>query len=287
MGKRKNGMDRKTMKKTEKTLQSSEKLFRLLAKNEELRKAQEQLLKSERLAAIGQLAAMIGHDLRNPLTSIIGSTYYLEKKLDSNADSKMREMLGIIKKNVEYSNKIVNDLLDYSREIVLESATKNPKAIMKETLCGVKIPENIRLVNLTKSQPKMEVDLKEIKCAFVNLLTNAIGAMPEGGTLKIESKRTGDSVIFRFSDTGTGISPDAMKNLWTPLFTTKAKGMGFGLPICKRIVEAHGGSISAESTVNKGSTFTVTLPIESKTKEGGEKAWAKPQESSSLMTMRT
>ena len=120
------------MKKTEKTLQKE--LFRLLAKNEELRKAQEQLLKSERLATIGQLAAMIGHDLRNPLTSIIGSTYYLEKKLDSNADSKMREMLGIIKKNVEYSNKIVNDLLDYSREIVLESATKNPKAIMKETL---------------------------------------------------------------------------------------------------------------------------------------------------------
>ena len=273
------------MKKTEKTLQKE--LFRLLAKNEELRKAQEQLLKSERLATIGQLAAMIGHDLRNPLTSIIGSTYYLEKKLGSNADSKLKEMLGIIKKNVEYSNKIVNDLLDYSREIVLESATKNPKAIMKETLYGVKIPENIRLVNLTKSQPKMEVDLQKIKCAFVNLLTNAIDAMPEGGTLKIESKRTGDSVIFRFSDTGTGIRPDAMKNLWTPLFTTKAKGMGFGLPICKRIVEAHGGSISAESKVNKGSTFTVTLPIESKTKAGGEKAWAKPQESSSLMTMRT
>ena len=252
-----------------------------------LRAAQDQLLKSERLATIGQLAAMVGHDLRNPLTSIIGSTYYLEKKLDPNASSKMKEMLCLIKKNVDYSNKIVNDLLDYSKEIVLESTTENPLSIMKETFSVIKIPENICLINLMKHQPKMNVDLQKIKRAFVNLIHNAIDAMPEGGTLTIESKRKGNNVIFKFSDTGNGISPEIMDKLWTPLFTTKAKGMGFGLPICKRIIEAHGGSISVESTLGKGSTFTVTLPIEPKIKEGGENAWMEPLESSSLMMTRT
>jgi signal transduction histidine kinase len=275
------------MKKPQKKSPYREELCRLVAKNEELRKAQQQLLKSERLAAIGQLAAMIGHDLRNPLTSIIGSTYYLEKKLGSNADSKLREMLGIIKKNVEYSNKIVNDLLDYSRDIVLELETVTPKTVIKETLRCVKMPTNVRLLNLTANQPKIEVDFQKINRAFDNLLTNALDAMPEGGALKIETERTGSSVIFKFSDTGTGISPNDMENLWTPLFTTKAKGMGFGLAICKRIVEAHGGSISVKSRVNKGTTFTVKLPIESKIKAGGEKAWMKPQESSLLMTTRT
>ena len=125
---------------------------------------------------------------------------------------------------------------------------ENPLSIMKETLSVIKIPENICLINLTKRQPKMNVDLQKIKRAFVNLINNAIDAMPEGGTLTIESKRKGNSVIFKFSDTGNGISPDVMDKLWTPLFTTKAKGMGFGLPICKRIIEAHGGSISVEST---------------------------------------
>lgn len=245
-----------------------------------LNEAQQKLLKAERLIAIGQLAAMVGHDLRNPLTSIMGCMYYLEKNLDKNASDKMREMLLLVRKNIEYSNKIINDLLDYSREIVLELNENNPKSIMKETLSAVKIPENIHLVNLMKNQPKMRIDLQKAKRAFVNIITNAIDAMPEGGTLKIESKKAGDSVVFRFSDTGTGISEDAMQKLWTPLFTTKAKGMGFGLAISKRVVEAHGGLISVKSTVEKGTTISITLPIEPQTEEGGEKAWINQLESS-------
>jgi signal transduction histidine kinase len=163
---------------------------------------------------------------------------------------------------------------------VLELNENNPKSIMKETLSAVTIPENIHLVNLMKNQPKMRIDLQKAKRAFVNIITNAIDAMPEGGTLKIESKKAGDSVVFRFSDTGTGISEDAMQKLWTPLFTTKAKGMGFGLAISKRVVEAHGGLISVKSTVEKGTTISITLPIEPQTEEGGEKAWINQLESS-------
>jgi signal transduction histidine kinase len=176
--------------------------------------------------------------------------------------------------------------LDYSREIVLESTKKKPLTILEETLSVVKIPKNVCLMNLTKRQPRINVDLQKIKRAFVNLISNAVDAMPEGGTLTIESKRKGNNVIFKFSDTGNGISPDVMEKLWTPLFTTKAKGMGFGLPICKRIIEAHGGSIYVESTLGKGSTFIVTLPLEPKMNEGGENAWVESLEYSSLMMTR-
>ena len=90
-----------------------------------------------------------------------------------------------------------------------------------------------------------------------------------------------------FSDTGVGMSRKTLEKLWTPLFTTKAKGMGFGLPICKRFIEAQGGSISVESTPGKGTTFLVTFPIEPKIEEGGEKVWMKPLESSLLTTTKT
>jgi signal transduction histidine kinase len=216
----------------------------------------------------------------------MGSTYYIEKKLGTNADNKIREMLALIRKNIEYSNKIINDLLDYSLEIVLELTEKNPKAIIEEILSGIKIPEHIQLVDLTRNQPKMKVDPQKVERAFANLIANAMDAMPEGGTLTIASKKTGNNVVFTFKDTGKGISKDVLGKLWSPLFTTKAKGMGFGLAICKRIIEAQGGVINVKSTVGQGTTFTVTLPIEPKI-EGGDNVWVKPLESSSLMMTRT
>lgn len=252
----------------------------------ELKISQEQLLKAQRLAVIGELAGMVGHDLRNPLTSIAGSTYFLKKRLSPNVDAKIQEMIELIEKNIAYSNKIINDLLDYSREIKLDLTESNPKSITKNVLSLVIFPQNVRLINLTKNKPKVKIDVEKIQRAFINLIKNAIEAMPEGGTLTIESRKVRDYVVFSFSDSGVGLSEEMLKKLWVPLFTTKAKGMGLGLSICKRIIEAHGGFISAKSILGKGTTFTVTLPIESG-KEGGEKIWIKALESSSLTMMRT
>jgi len=109
---------------------------------------------------------------------------------------------------------------------------------------------------------KFKVDKQKILRVFLNLIRNAFDAMPNGGTVTIRSKRDGDKVVFTLVDTGEGMSRETLRKLWTPLFTTRAKGMGFGLPICKRFVEGHGGMISVESKFGKGSTFTVTLPIE-------------------------
>jgi two-component system sensor histidine kinase HydH len=134
----------------------------------------------------------------------------------------------------------------------------------------VKIPANIKLVDSTGDE-QLNVDESKMVRVFVNLIKNAIEAMPEGGTLEAKSKQKDGCTIIEFSDTGKGISQDAIPKLFTPLFTTKAQGMGFGLSISKRIVEAHGGSISVMSELGKGTTFKLTCPVEPKLtrSEGG------------------
>jgi PAS domain S-box-containing protein len=254
----------------------------------ELKKSQEQLLRAQRLAVIGELSGMVGHDLRNPLTSIAGAAYYMRKRMGSRMSQKIGEMIDLIEKNIAYSNKIINDLLDYSRETKLDLKVTDPKSLIKEALSLVEIPKNVQLVDLTKNKPKIAADIEKVKRAFVNIVKNAFDAMPKGGALTMECRKMDGNLVFTFSDTGMGMSKETLTKTWTPLFTTKAKGMGFGLPICKRIIEAHGGSISVKSTLRKGTTFTVILPIEPKTEEiGGEKIWVKPPEYLLLTTTKT
>jgi PAS domain S-box-containing protein len=241
-------------------------------RTKQLKETQQRLVNSERLAAIGELAAMIGHDLRNPLTGIAGATYYLKIKCGSKIDSKSKEMLRIIEKDIENSNKIINDLLEYSRETKLDLIESNPKSIVKIALSAVKIPEKVRVADLTRAQPKIKVDTDKMKRAFINIIKNAVDAMPKGGKLTIESRESNGDLEIVFSDTGVGMSEETLRNICRPLFTTKARGMGFGLSICKRFVEAHGGRISARSTIGKGSTFIVTLPIQPCLEES-EKVW--------------
>lgn len=276
--------ERKQMEK--KLEEYSQQLGELVEKRtRQLRETQEQLLRSERLATIGEVAAMVGHDLRNPLTGIAGATYYLKTKFDSKMDKKTKDILELIEKDIDYSNKIINSLLDYSKEIRLELAETTPKTIIKDALTLVKVPKNIQILDFTKNEPKIEIDTQKMKRVFVNIIKNAVDAMPEGGRLTITSKESNGNLEIAFTDTGTGIPKDIVEKIWTPLFTTKAKGMGLGLSICKRIVEAHRGSISAESTVEKGATFTVTLPTKPKI-EGGEKTWVNIPESLLLTTTK-
>ena len=233
------------------------------------RRMEQQLLKAERLAAIGQVAAMVGHDLRNPLTGIAGAAYYLKIKLGSVMEPRSVEMVELIEKDIEYSNKIINDLLDYSREIRLELAEASPRSIVKEALGHSNVPEKVRVADKTGKNPKIVVDSEMLVRAFVNIIRNAVDAMPTGGTLTISSKQTGTDLEFAFNDTGMGMPKEVLDRMWTPFFTTKAKGMGLGLSICRRIVEAHNGKILVSSQEGKGTTFTVTFPIESDV-SGGE-----------------
>jgi signal transduction histidine kinase len=170
-------------------------------------------------------------------------------------------MLQLIEEGIGRSDKIISDLLEYSRELRLELSETSVKSITEEVAREVKIPRRIRVVNSTKNQPSMKLDVDKMRRVFLNLTLNAVDAMPKGGTLTIASTRSGDNVHITFKDTGEGMTTETLAKLWSPLYTTKAKGMGFGLAVAKRLVEAHGGSISVETKVGKGSTFTVTLPI--------------------------
>ena len=219
------------------------------------------LVAAERFASIGELAGMVGHDLRNPLSSMSAATFYIKNHYGTLMDDTGREMLSAIEKSIDYSNKIVKDLLDYSRELKLDIEAASPRSIADAALSMVKVPSNVKLLENLPDTPKLALDVAKVSRVFVNLITNAFDAMPNGGTLTITAQNTPDSVEFEFKDTGVGISQEALRKLWTPLFTTKTKGMGLGLPICKRIIEAHAGKIAVESQLGKGTVFHITLPL--------------------------
>jgi signal transduction histidine kinase len=253
----------------------------------QLKDANERLVRSERLAAIGELAGMIGHDLRNPLTGIKNAAYYLKKKGATCPEDQAKEMLEIIDKAIEHSNKIINDLLDYSREIRLELTEIETSALLNEAMRMIQVPDRIQVVNHVLGETWLKVDADKMMRVFINLIKNAVDAMPEGGTLEITSRQTGGKVEIAFADTGKGIPEEILQKIFMPLFTTKAQGMGFGLAICKRIIDSHGGTITVETVVNKGTTFTITLPIKPKLEAADKEAWVNMPESLSLTVPKT
>jgi two-component system sporulation sensor kinase C len=132
---------------------------------------------------------------------------------------------------------------------------------MNEVLSTVFVPNGIQIINSGIGDCNLLVDKVKILRAFNNLIKNAFDAMPNGGELHITSKINKKYVQIDFSDNGVGMSKQVIDKMWVPFFTTKARGMGIGLPMCKRIIEAHGGEIKVESTEGKGTTFTIYLPI--------------------------
>lgn len=228
---------------------------------QEIEENNDKLRKAQRFSAIGELATMIAHDLRNPLQGIANAAFYLKRKTTSNTTEQEKQMIRLIEEDVRYSDKIVNDLLDYSRDIRLDLQEISPKNLLVSSLMICAPPERITLIDETQDEPLVLVDVDSMKRVFGNLICNAVDAMPNGGTLRIGCKAQGNMACFTFADTGLGITEEVKQKIFQPLFTTKAKGMGFGLSICKRIVEAHRGRIEVESTVGQGSVFRIYLPI--------------------------
>jgi signal transduction histidine kinase len=227
----------------------------------DLKRLREEIRRSERLSAIGQLAAMVSHDLRNPLTAIANAVYYLKTKINPSENEKISKMLTIIEEEVKHADKIITDLLDFSRVRKPEFKEVDLTSLVKASLDNVKIPDNIEVKIEVDQIPPIEADLEDLRRVFINIIQNAVQAMPKGGRLTISAKTMGEYIELKFSDTGIGIPKENLEKLFTPLFTTKAKGVGLGLCICKRIIDAHHGTIEVESDVGKGTTFTIKLPI--------------------------
>ena len=224
----------------------------------------------ERLAAIGATAAMIGHDLRNPLQAIINTLYLTDKKLKSMRarDRKIMEKHGFLElrrtllEQVEYMDKIISSLQDYARPYKPNLTPTSLHELVNSVLLTLSIPDNVEVnVLIPEDLPKVMVDPTFMKRVFTNLFTNALQAMPDGGRLTIRAHKTEEAVSISVEDTGVGIPEEKLDKIFTPLFTTKSKGIGLGLSICKRLLEAQGGSITVKSQVGKGSTFTLKIPI--------------------------
>jgi PAS domain S-box-containing protein len=226
----------------------------------ERKEMERQLLNATRLATIGETTSMVSHDLRNPLQAMLGATNILRGKLDQ-TNRTTEKMLDLIEKSIRRSNQIVSDLLDYSRELSLQIEESDPRTVVENALTSLSIPGNIEIVNLTTQRPKIRADVNSLERVFINLIQNAIDAMPEGGKLTISSEESEGNVEILFIDTGKGMTDGTAKKVGTPLFTTKAKGIGLGVAVCKRIIEAHKGSLLIETIPDKGSTFTVRLPV--------------------------
>jgi len=252
------------LRATEEELRSSNE--ELEAANEELRETQEQLVRSERLAAIGQLAGGVGHELRNPLGAIKNAVYYIRGKVAGSElaqrEPRVAEFLEIVDDEVKASNKIINDLLGFSRVGKPAVSPARIEKVINDAIAHTQIPEN---VNLSKkvdgSLPEIEVDTDQICQVLVNVLTNAVQAMPQGGRLTVVAREKNGSLELEIADTGYGIAEENVGKIFDPLYTMKAKGIGLGLAVCKTIVERHEGSIGVESEVDKGTTFTIKLPL--------------------------
>jgi two-component system sensor histidine kinase/response regulator len=224
-----------------------------------------QLRDSERLAAIGATAGMVGHDIRNPLQAIIGDIFLAKTDLtycpNSEQKASVQESLSEIEKNVEYISKIVADLQDFAKPLNPTAMEIDLKRIIDEVANNRRIPENIQAsIKVENGAEKIVVDSAYVQRILSNLVNNAVQAMPNGGKLTVHAYREGKDNVITVADTGVGIPEEAKSKLFTPLFTTKSKGQGFGLAVVKRMTEALGGTVTFESQAEKGTKFIVRLP---------------------------
>jgi PAS domain S-box-containing protein len=229
----------------------------------------EKALKSvERLAAIGETAAMVGHDLRNPLQAISfaidlqkkrGALKPTERRGDADWDNVDR-LCDLIDEQVRYMDKIVGDLQAFAQPLNPEQTTIRAVDLITLTLASMHVPEKVHVTTDIPDDLSLCLDPQLMQRVFTNLILNAFQAMPEGGTLAINAAASDGAVFITVEDTGVGIRADIKDKLFSPLFTSKAKGTGLGLAVCKRIIELHYGTISVESDEGCGARFVVKLP---------------------------
>jgi signal transduction histidine kinase len=236
-------------------------------------KLYQQMKERDRLAALGEMAAGLAHEIRNPLAAIKGATQYLDPHRLPGDD---REFLEIIVEEVNRLNGVVTQFLDYSRPLRSALAPGDVNDILQRTfrLLGPDVPAGIHIdLDLSPGLPRVNCDPEQLKQVFLNLALNAFQAMPRGGRMAVSTRLAGDelapwreaharadSVEIRFRDTGPGIPLEARENVFVPFYTTKEKGTGLGLAISQRIVKAHQGTIAVSSPPGGGAEFVIALP---------------------------
>jgi signal transduction histidine kinase/Fe-S-cluster-containing hydrogenase component 2 len=238
----------------------------LAVSNEQLASAQAALIQSEKLASMGQLAAGIAHEVNNPLGVVLMYAHLLLEECP--ADSKLREDLGLVAEQADRCKRIVSGLLHFARQNKVVLLPVDVCDVVDSAVRLMVIPDKVKVqVEHALADRRAEIDRDQIVQVLTNLITNAVAAMPEGGTLRVRTEEQFGQVKISVTDTGIGIPRENLEKLFTPFFTTKqiGEGTGLGLAVSYGIVKMHRGDISVTSNADRsvgptGTTFTVTLP---------------------------
>jgi signal transduction histidine kinase len=216
------------------------------------------------MAAVGQMVSAVAHEVRNPLTNITMGLDTLKQLVKG--DEEKLEICAEVGYGVGVLRKLVDELLDYSKPVKLHYTYCSIDSLIKDALRRISSKHVATCMELKQPDKKVSLDPERMVRVLVNLIANALEAMPEGGTLKIASEYSGSSgqsfLTLRISDTGFGMDEGTLQNIQAPFFSTKAKGTGLGLAICRKIIMAHNGTFSIRSKPNQGTTVEIILPSE-------------------------
>jgi len=237
----------------------------LLESYEALRKAQKELLRKERLAALGEMAATVAHEIRNPLTSVRGFAQRIQRRTESLGDPKVTEYTKIIMEEVDRLNKFIKDVLDFARHAKPTFELANLNDIVSEVLTMMRDEFDRKeisvIADLDPTLPLTVCDRMQMRQMLINFLQNARAAVARGGMITLRTQSTGKYIRVRIIDNGHGIPRDVLPKIWSPFFTTKTHGTGLGLALVQRIVDDHRGRIIVRSRQGCGTIINVQLPL--------------------------
>jgi PAS domain S-box-containing protein len=229
----------------------------------ERKQLQDKLLQSERLAALGQMAAHISHEIKNPLATIGGFAQQLGRQ--EGFSEKGRQKLELISQEVQRLEKFLADLSTFTRTTPTQKVPGDILALIREVIGFMEAGFKEQGVTFELSTPEViaafAFDPGQIRQVLINLFKNSLEAMPHGGVLRVSAAVREDHLVLTIADTGLGIAPEHLRSLFTPFFSTKEGGTGLGLTICRGLIDQHRGEIDIRSEVNRGTTCTIRLPL--------------------------
>jgi signal transduction histidine kinase len=226
----------------------------------ELKNLREKLVMSQKMAALGEVAAKVAHEIRNPLVSVGGFAKRLEKKLEGN----LKEYAGIIVKEVARLESILKEILGFVKEVRLSRENINFNVLVDDVLQLMESDIEERGIILVRDygpSPDLFIDPHRVKEAIVNIISNAIQSITGSGSIYISTHIEKNDAVLEIRDTGRGIPEDDLAFIFNPFFTTKTSGTGLGLAITHRIIQEHNGRVEVQSEVDKGTVFRIFIPI--------------------------